>query len=56
MRLPNLAKLSRILAFLPPSVAFDRLETNRLFEVEREYNVEVLQAEVVMAIRGGYGH
>jgi polynucleotide 5'-kinase involved in rRNA processing len=33
-----------------PSIAFDRLETNRLFEVERDYNVEVLQAEVAMAI------
>jgi hypothetical protein len=48
-----LAKFSKTLEDfgLPtPSVAFDRLETNRLFEVEREYNVEVLQAEVVMAI------
>ncbi len=33
-----------------PFVAFDRLETNRLLEVERDYNVEVLQAKVVMAI------
>ncbi len=33
-----------------PFVAFDRLETNRLLEVERDYNVEVLQAEVAMAI------
>ncbi len=33
-----------------PSLAFDRLETNRLLEVERDYNVEVLQAEVAMAI------
>jgi hypothetical protein len=33
-----------------PSVAFDRLETNRLLEVERDYNVEVLQVEVAMAI------
>jgi len=33
-----------------PSVAFDRLETNRLLDVERDYNVEVMQAEVVMAI------
>ncbi len=33
-----------------PSIAFDRLETNRLLEVERDYNVEVLQAEVAMAI------
>jgi hypothetical protein len=33
-----------------PYVAFDRLETNRLLEVERDYNVEVLQAEVLMAI------
>jgi hypothetical protein len=34
-----------------PSVAFDQLETNRLLEVERDYNVEVLQAEVAMAIK-----
>ncbi len=33
-----------------PSVAFDRLETNRLLKVERDYNVKVLQAEVAMAI------
>ncbi len=33
-----------------PSVAFDRLETNRLLEVEHDYNVEVLQVEVAMAI------
>jgi hypothetical protein len=33
-----------------PCVAFDRLETNHLLEVERDYNVEVLQAEVAMAI------
>jgi hypothetical protein len=33
-----------------PSVAFDWLETNRLLEVERDYNFEVLQAEVAMAI------
>jgi len=48
-----LAKFSKTLEDfgLPtPSVAFDRLETNRLLEVERDYNVEVLQAEVVMAI------
>ncbi len=48
-----LAKLSKTLEDfgLPtPSVAFDRLETNRLLEVECEYNVKVLQAEVVMAI------
>jgi ATP-dependent DNA helicase PIF1 len=48
-----LAKFSKTLEdfSLPsPSVAFDRLKTNRLFEVERDYNVEVLQAEVVMAI------
>jgi hypothetical protein len=48
-----LAKFSKTLEdfSLPtPSVAFDRLETNRLFEVERNYNVKVLQAEVVMAI------
>ncbi len=48
-----LAKFSKTLEdfCLPaPSVAFDRLETNRLLEVERDYNVEVLQAEVAMAI------
>ncbi len=33
-----------------PSVAFDWLKTNHLLEVERDYNVEVLQAKVVMAI------
>jgi len=49
-----LAKFSKTLEDfgLPtPSVAFDRLETNRLLEVERDYNAEVLQAEVVMAIK-----
>jgi ATP-dependent DNA helicase PIF1 len=48
-----LAKFSKTLEDfgLPtPSIAFDRLETNRLLEVECDYNVEVLQAEVVMAI------
>jgi len=48
-----LAKFNKTLkefAFPAPSVAFDRLETNRLLEVERDYNVEVLQAEVAMAI------
>jgi hypothetical protein len=48
-----LTKFSKILEDfgLPgPSVAFDRLETNGLLEVERDYNVEVLQAEVAMAI------
>ncbi len=48
-----LAKFSKTLEDfgLPtPFVAFDRLETNRLLEVECDYNVEVLQAEVVMAI------
>jgi len=48
-----LAKFSKTLEDfgLPaPFVAFDRLETNRLLEVERNYNVEVLQAEVAMAI------
>jgi len=48
-----LAKFSKTLEDfgLPtPSVAFDRLQTNRLLEVECDYNVEVLQAEVVMAI------
>ncbi len=38
------------MAFLTPSVAFDRLETNRLLKVECKYNVEVFQAEVAMAI------
>ncbi len=33
-----------------PSVAFDQLETNRLLKVEHDYNVEVLQAKVLMAI------
>jgi hypothetical protein len=33
-----------------PSIAFHRLETNRLLEVECDYNVEVLQAKVAMAI------
>ncbi len=40
-----LAKFSKTLEdfSLPaPSVAFDRLETNRLLEVECDYNVEVL--------------
>jgi hypothetical protein len=48
-----LAKFSKTLKDfgLPtPSVAFDQLETNRLLEVKRDYNVEVLQAKVVMAI------
>jgi len=48
-----LAKFSKTLEDfgLPaPSIAFDRLETNRLLEVEQDYNVEVLQVEVVMAI------
>jgi len=48
-----LAKFSKTLEDfgLPaPSIAFDRLETNRLLEVEHDYNVEVLQAEVAMAI------
>jgi hypothetical protein len=48
-----LAKFNRILKDfgLPaPSVAFDRLETSRLLEVERDYNVKVLQAEVAIAI------
>jgi hypothetical protein len=40
-----LAKFSKTLKDfgLPaPSIAFDRLETNRLLEVERDYNVKVL--------------
>jgi hypothetical protein len=48
-----LAKFSKTLKDfgLPaPSIAFDRLETNHLLEVERNYNIEVLQAEVAMAI------
>ncbi len=48
-----LAKFSKTLKDfdLPAlSIAFDRLETNRLLEVECDYNVEVLQAEVDMAI------
>jgi hypothetical protein len=51
--LDALAKFSKSLEDfgLPaPFIAFDRLETNRLLEVERNYNVEVLQAEVAMAI------
>jgi hypothetical protein len=49
-----LAKFSKTLEDfgLPaPSIAFDQLETNRLLEVERDYNVEVLQAEVAMVIK-----
>jgi hypothetical protein len=49
-----LAKFSKTLEDfgLPaPSIAFDQLKTNRLLEVERNYNVEVLQAEVAMAIK-----
>ncbi len=48
-----LAKFSKTLKDfgLPtPFVAFDRLETNRLLKMEHNYNVEVLQVEVVMAI------
>ncbi len=48
-----LAKFSKILEDfgLPaPSVAFDRLETNGLLEVECDYNVVILQTEVAMAI------
>ncbi len=33
-----------------PSIAFDQLEANRLLEMEHDYNVDVLQAEVAMAI------
>jgi hypothetical protein len=50
MRLLNLTKTLEEFGLPAPSVAFDRLETNRLLEVERDYNVEVLQAEVAMAI------
>jgi hypothetical protein len=49
-----LAKFSKTLEDfgLPaPSIAFDRLETNHLLEVERDYNVKVLQVEVAMAIK-----
>jgi hypothetical protein len=48
-----LAKFSKTLKDFDlhaPFVAFDRLETNRLLEVECNYNVDVLQTEVVMAI------
>jgi len=48
-----LAKFSKTLddfGLPTPSIAFDWLETNRLLEVEHDYNVEVLQAEVAMAI------
>jgi hypothetical protein len=48
-----LAKFSKTLedfGFPTPYVTFDRLKTNRMSEVERDYNVEVLQAEVAMAI------
>jgi ATP-dependent DNA helicase PIF1 len=48
-----LAKFSKTLedfGLHAPSIAFDRLKTNRLLKVERDYNVEVLQAEVAMAI------
>jgi hypothetical protein len=40
-----LAKFNKILkdfGIPAPSIAFDRLETNRLLELERDYNVEVL--------------
>jgi hypothetical protein len=50
----TLAKFSKTLEDfgLPaPSIAFDWLETNRLLEVECDYNVEVLQVEVAMAIK-----
>jgi len=48
-----LAKFSKTLkdfGLLAPSVSFDQLKTNRLLEVERNYNVEVLQAKMAMAI------
>ncbi len=48
-----LAKFNKTLeefGLLAPSIAFDQLETNRLLEVECDYNVKVLQAEVAMAI------
>ncbi len=48
-----LAKFSKTLedfGLFAPSIAFDRLKTHRLLEVECDYNVEVLQVEVAMAI------
>ncbi len=48
-----LAKFSKTLedfGLLAPFVAFDWLETNRLLKVERNYNVKVLQTDMVMAI------
>jgi ATP-dependent DNA helicase PIF1 len=49
-----LAKSSKMFedfGLLAPFVAFDWLETNCLLEVEHDYNVEVLQTEVAMAIK-----
>jgi len=40
-----LAKFNKILkdfGILAPSIAFDLFETNRLLELEHDYNVEVL--------------
>jgi len=55
-----LAKFSKTFEdfhLLAPFVAFDRLETNCLLEVECDYNVKVLQAEVAMAIESlNVGH
>jgi hypothetical protein len=48
--LANFSKTLEDFGLLAPSIAFDRLKTNRLLEVEHDYNVEVLQAEVAMAI------
>jgi molybdopterin-biosynthesis enzyme MoeA-like protein len=48
--LAKFSKTQEDFGLLAPSVTFDRLETNRLLEVERDYNVKVLQAEVAMAI------
>jgi hypothetical protein len=40
--LPKFRKTLKDFGLPTPSIAFDRLKTNRLFEVEQEYNVEVL--------------
>jgi ATP-dependent DNA helicase PIF1 len=50
MCLPNFNKTLKDFGLPASSVAFDRLDTNRLLEVEHDYNVEVLQVEVAMAI------
>jgi hypothetical protein len=48
--LAKFSKTPKDFGLLAPFVAFDRLKTNCLLEVECDYNVEVLQAEVAMAI------